>query len=39
MPSVDVTAKRERVIVVPRVVAVVILGAGIIVFVRARKNA
>jgi hypothetical protein len=38
-PSVEVTAKRERVIVVPRVVAVVIIGVGIVVFVRARKGA
>jgi hypothetical protein len=38
-PSVEVTAKRERVIVVPRVVAVIILGVGIVVFVRASKSA
>jgi hypothetical protein len=38
-PSVEVTAKRERVIVIPRVVAVIILGVGIVVFVRASKSA
>jgi hypothetical protein len=38
-PSVEVTTKRERVIVIPRVLAVVIIGVGIVVFVKARKSA
>ena len=37
--SVDVTAKRERVVVVPRVLATMLVVAGVVVVVRARKRA
>ena len=38
-PSVDVTARRERVVVVPRVLSVLVIGAGIVALVAARKRA
>ena len=37
--SVDVTARRERVIVVPRALSVLVIGAGIVALVAARKRA
>jgi hypothetical protein len=37
-PSVDVTARRERVIVVPRALSVLVIGAGIVALVAARKR-
>jgi hypothetical protein len=38
-PAVDVSAKRERVVVVPRVVSVAIIGVGVVMLVRARRSA
>ncbi len=37
-PSVDVTARRERVISISPVIAVLVIGAGIVTFVMARKR-
>ena len=37
-PSVDIKARRERVVVVPRVVAVLVLGAGVVVLVLSRRR-
>ena len=37
-PSVDVTARRERVIFVSPVIAVLVIGAGIVTLVMARKR-
>jgi len=37
--SVDVTAKRERIVVVPRLLATMLVVAGVVVFVRARTGA
>ena len=36
--SVDVTARRERVIVIPRVIAVLVIGAGVVTFVMGSKR-
>lgn len=37
-PSVDVTSRRERVIFISPVIAVLVIGAGIVTFVMARKR-
>jgi hypothetical protein len=34
-PSVDVTTRRERVIVIPPIVGVLVIGAGVVTFVMA----
>jgi len=38
-PSVELKSKRERVVVVPRAVAALILAAGVVVLLAARKHA
>lgn len=38
-PSVDVMARRERVIVIPPVIAVLVIGAGIVTLVMGSKRA
>jgi uncharacterized membrane protein YdcZ (DUF606 family) len=36
--SVDVTAKRQKTVVVPRVVSVLVIGAGVLVFVLGSRR-
>ena len=37
--SVDITARRERVIIIPPVIALLVIGAGVVALVMSRKRA